>query len=87
MNRAYKTAEKAIKVIRSCGDLKYVPIMDSYIDLATHQILKRKTTKNYGYATKVLRAAHYQTQNLIKYSIIKTLFNQERRLSNDKTGS
>ena len=79
MAKPYKIVEKAIKVIESCDNLKYIQIMDNYIDLAVKQILKRKTAKNYQYADKIQIAGHYKAMNLIKQGEIENLFNFERR--------
>lgn len=72
MNKQYKIAEKALKVIISCDSLKYVPMMDKYIDLAVKQILKRQTAENYQYAEKVLIAGHYKVFDLIKRRELET---------------
>lgn len=66
MNRPHEIVEKVIKVISSCNSLKYIPMMDNYIDLAVQRILERKTTKNYGYVGRIQCAGHYRAMSLIK---------------------
>lgn len=66
-------ATKALDVIIKCDQLKYVRMMDRYVDLAVVQILKKKTAKKYEYATKLEAAAHCKVFNLIKERELKKM--------------
>ena len=75
MNKTEKIVEKTLKIIASCVIMKHIQVAEKYVDLAIKQILKKRTSKNYNYATMILMTLHHQTVHVIQ----QTIFNFERR--------
>ena len=70
MNKTEKIVEKTLKIIASCVIMKHIQVAEKYVDLAIKQILKKRTSKNYNYATMIFMTLHHQTVHIIQQQLL-----------------